>query len=235
MNEIRGSSLFRIRGRVAGIAAALVLISTSAFGTAISAGEDNTAGVVLVNMSGIFFSSFTTTGPDTGAYAGNTTVTQGSLMGTPTLTPNLPAWATFTGTSPGPIMFDLQTLNAGIGTNAMCSSNTVGNVCTPTGSPITLSQIAPNVVSLSLAGNGIAYTGTSASGSTLTTVSFTTQNNLPGTITDILMAVNSKSGFTDSVSATYTSTSSVPEPMTVSMLGFGLVCLGLFSRRRKVM
>jgi hypothetical protein len=56
---------------------------------------------------------------------------------------------------------------------------------------------------------------------------------MPGTITGILAAVLSENGFTESVSATYTSASSVPEPMTVSMLGIGLVGLGLFSRRRK--
>ena len=184
MKKIKGSSLFPIRGRIAGIAVALVLVSMSAFGTAIAPGEDNTAGVVLVNSGGIFFSFFNTTGPDTGAYAGNTTVMQGSLVGSPNLTPNLTDWASFAGTTPGPIMFDLQTLAAGIGTNAACASNAVGSICTPTGSPITLIQIAANVVSLSLTGNGIAYTGTSATGSSSTTVTFTTQNNIPGTITE---------------------------------------------------
>jgi hypothetical protein len=221
------------RGRVAAVAAALVLVSSSAFATAISSGQDRTAGQVTVNINGIFFSNFATTGPDTGAYAGNTTVTQGNLNGAVNLAPNISNWATFSGTASGTIIFDLKTLSLGIGSNADCGSNTVGNVCTPTGSPITLSQIATNTVSLSLSGNGIAYTGTSGSGSTPTIVSFTTQNNMPGTITGILAAVLSENGFTESVSATYTSASSVPEPMTVSMLGIGLVGLGLFSRRRK--
>jgi hypothetical protein len=61
-------------------------------------------------------------------------------------------------------------------------------------------------------------------------VGFTSQNNLPGTMTQILAEV-AGNGFTDSVSATYTSTSTVPEPMTLSMMGVGLLALGLVRRR----
>jgi hypothetical protein len=64
-------------------------------------------------------------------------------------------------------------------------------------------------------------------------VSFTSQNNVPGTITGILAEVASGSGFTDSVSATYDSASTVPEPMTLSMMGVGLLGLGLVRRRKK--
>ncbi len=240
MNESTRFSLFRMRGRSAGIAVALVLASTSAFGTAIPAGEDNTAGVVSVNSNGIFFAQFVTTGPDIGAFKDNTTDTQGNLMGAvPNLAPNLIDWASFSGTDSGLIMFDLQTLSPGIGTPAGCLSDAVGSICTPAGSPITLIQISPNAVSVSLTGQGISYVGSSADGSTPTTVTFTTQNNDPGTITQILARVVQPSGFQDSVSATFTATpsltSTTPEPMTVSMLGFGLVCLGLFSRRRKAL
>ena len=58
------------------------------------------------------------------------------------------------------------------------------------------------------------------------------ENNVPGTITQILAAVASANGFTNSVSATYDTTSSVPEPMTLSMMGFGLLGIGLLRRRK---
>jgi hypothetical protein len=151
------------------------------------------------------------------------------------LTPNIVDWAEFSGTAAGLIKIDLNTLNAGFGSLAGCSSNAIGSLCTPTGSPITLAQVGTNSVSISLSGNGIAYTGTSGSGSSPTIISFTSQNNVPGTITSILALVLSAGGFTNSVSATYSSTgpTTVPEPMTLSMMGLGLVSLGLIARRRK--
>jgi hypothetical protein len=233
--------------RVAAVMGALALISASAFGTAIGTGQANTAGRVTVNSNGIFFSNFvpvtipcsTTdcpgpTIPSNGPYTGTTSVLQGNLVGTPTLTPNLTDWAEFVGASAGLIKFDLQTLNPGTGTLAGCGSNAQGSTCTPTGSPITLTQISASSVSISLSGNGRAYTGTNATSSP-TLVSFSSQNNVPGTITSILAAVLSSDGFTNSVSATYSTTgvSTVPEPMTLSMMGFGLMGLGLIARRRK--
>jgi hypothetical protein len=220
--------------RVIAVTSALVLMSGSAFATAIGTGESNTGGTVLVNSSGIFFTNFAPTPPQSGSYTGTTAVTQGNLVGAPTLTPNITGWATFTGAAGGPIIFDLQTINAGVGTLAGCSSNAIGSRCTPTGSGITLEQLATGV-SISFSGVGIAYTGTSGTGSTPTVVSFTSQNNVPGNITQILAAVNSTTGFTNSVSATYDSTASaaVPEPMTLSMMGIGLLGLGLLRRRKK--
>jgi len=220
--------------RAAAIVGALMLVSGSAFATAIATGEANTAGTVNVTLNGITFSNFVPVSPNTGSYAGTTSVTQNSLIGPPTLSPNLTNWATFTGPAGGPIIFDLHTLNAGVGTAAACLSNTVGNVCTLSGnSGVTITQISQNSVSISLSGTGVAYTGTSASGSTATVVSFTSQNNVPGTITQIIAAISTGAGFTNSVSATFDSTSAIPEPMTVSMMGIGLLGLGLISRRRK--
>jgi hypothetical protein len=160
---------------------------------------------------------------------------QGNLVGSPSLTPNLVDWSEFSPVTGGPIKFDLQTLAAGFGTLAGCGSNAIGSLCTPTGSPITLAQVGLSSVSISLSGNGIAYTGTSGTGSSPTVVSFTSQNNVPGTITAILAAVQTANGFTNSVSATYSTTgpTTVPEPMTLSMMGFGLIGLGLIARRRK--
>ena len=131
-------------------------------------------------------------------------------------------------------MFDLQTLNPGTGTAGQCTSNTVGNRCTPgADSGITIEQVSATQVSIFLSGRGIAYTGSSSTGSTPTVVNFTSQNNVPGTITAILALIApGGAGFVaNSVSATYDSTSAVPEPMTLSMMGIGLVGLGLISRQ----
>lgn len=230
MNKFKISPLVRKGVTLVG---ALALISGSAFATSIGTGEVNTAGTVLVNSTGIYFSNFTAPGPNTGSYTGTTLVTQNNLTGAPTLTPNITGWATFM-TPGGTIVFDLQTINPGYGTVAGCSSNAIGSTCTPSAtSGITLTQVSATSVSISFGGSGIAYIGTSSSGSSPTVVSFTSQNNVPGTITAILAEV-ANGGFTDSVSATYDSTrvSSVPEPMTFSLMGVGLLGLGIFSRRR---
>jgi hypothetical protein len=246
MNNLKKVGLANIGSSISrsatGVAVALVMLSGTAFATAIGTGQGNSAGTVLVNSSGIFFSNFTTvpsptcTSPGcTGSYTNATGTVQGSLSGAATLTPNIVDWAEFSGTVSGLIKIDLNTLNAGYGTALGCTSNAIGSTCTPSAtSPITLVQVGANSVSISLSGNGIAYTGTSASGSSPTIISFTSQNNVPGTITGILAAVNA-GGFTNSVSATYSSTgpTTVPEPMTLSMMGLGLVSLGLIARRRK--
>ena len=225
--------------RVAGVSAALLLISTSAFATAILPGQANTSGTVTVSSLGIFFfgapgstpNVFDLGAPNTGGYAGLTGGTIQNLPGGVNLAPNVTDFTTFNGPVPGPVMFDLATFFLGTGTLAGCN-NSLNSVCTPTGSPFTLTQLA-NGVSLTLAGSGWAYTGTSGTKDNAadpTAVVFTSQNLIPGDILDILAESATVGGFTNSYSATYSSTA-VPEPTTALLMGAGLFLCGLAKRK----
>jgi len=210
----------------------LALFSGSAFATPIGPGVAHATGTILIDSAGISFSNFASTGPDTGSYMGTTSVTQGNLPGPPTVAVNITDWVTFNGPVTGAILFDLQEMDPGFGTLAPCFANDLHTSCTPSAtSPITLVQISANEVLLFLHGGGIAYNATG--GTTQTVVDFTSQNYIPGTITGILAAIHSENGFTDSVLATYTSTVSLPEPMTFSTMAVGFLGLGLIYRRRK--
>jgi hypothetical protein len=131
-----------------------------------------------------------------------------NLIG-PAVVGNLPTpivgFTTFN-TSAGVVTFDLVSLSPGYGTLAGCASNAIGNICTPTGSPITLTQVTANSVSITLNLTGIAYLGSSSTGSSPTTALFTTQNVIPGTITAILAQAFSTTGFQSSYGAVYSST-----------------------------
>lgn len=209
--------------------------------------QANIGGCVTVSLSGVmFFNTPCTTAhifdagsPDTGSYAGLTGGTIQDLLGPPvtgTLATPIINFATFT-VPGGPVHFDLMSIDAGAGTGAGCTSNTVGNSCTPPGSPFTLNQVAANKVSISLSLNGIAYLGTSGTGSSPTGVLVTSQNLIPGTITSVLAQALTASGIQNSYSATFSSVSSpvVPEPGTLVMLGAGIGMMGLsFIRRRSI-
>jgi hypothetical protein len=125
--------------------------------------------------------------------------------------------------------------------------------CTPPGAPVvcsfgvfTITQSDLNsttncpvgfnscgVVSVAFGASGIGYSGTSATGSTPYTYSFTSQFNNQ-TIQNLLILASSV-GVSNSVSLTYTPNSVVPEPGEFALVGTGLMGLGLVSRyfRRK--
>jgi hypothetical protein len=179
---------------------------------------------------------FNSSNPNTGGFAGLTGGTIQNLTGAAlTGTVPIPHFITFT-VPGGPVFFDLMSIAPGLGTSGACSSNTVGNICTPTGSPFTLIQRTAGQVEIDLSVSGLAYTGVVTSGSDVSTGLFTTQNLIPGTITAILSAVTSPSGITNSYSATFSATAPgpvIPEPGTYVLLGLGLISVASVRKRTR--
>jgi hypothetical protein len=202
-------------------------------------------GGVTVNGSGLFFNTsganvpnpFAVGGTNTGSFAG---LTGGTIqnIAPPIVGPtNVPAFATFN-TAAGVVTFNLTDIMPGVGTAGACTSNTVGNLCTPIvmgfTSPFTLNQISSNAVSISLTLNGEAFLGTAASGTSPTVGTFTTQDTMLGTITSILTASGTPAGVTESYSGSFTTGAGavVPEPFSLLLMGCGLLGVGIIARRR---
>jgi hypothetical protein len=206
--------------------------------------QNVSGGGVTVNNSGLFFNTtganvsnpFAPGGTNTGSFAG---LTGGTILNLapPVVGPtNVPGFATFN-TAAGVVTFNLTTIMPGVGSAGACTSNTVGNVCTPNlgpiMSPFTLTQIAPNAVSIALTLDGLAYLGSAASGTSPTVGTFTTQDTMLGTITSILTASGTPAGVTESYSGSFTASSTViPEPLSPLLMGFGLLGLGIVARRK---
>jgi hypothetical protein len=132
---------------------------------------------------------------------------------------------TFTGT---PLDFTLTGL--GPASSTPCSGAiTLNQTCSAPGSPFVLTDLGANT-GISLTATGTASDGVGPSSNW--TGAFTSQ--ITGeTIAQILNTISTGGSIQSTHSASF-SVTSVPEPMTLSMMGIGLLGLGLIARRRKV-
>lgn len=228
------------RSLFAGLLAIPALFITGSAQAAPITGVANIAGNVNVSGTTVAFNpTFTNTlgATESGSFAGLTGGTIGSLTGGPaTGSVNMPGFIQFTTGVAAPITFDLTFIAPGVGTAAGCSSAAMGASCTPPGSPFTLFQLSSNTVLASLNLNGVAYTGTSATGSTPTTGIFSTQDVVLGTIPAVIATLQgggTLSGITYSASfIANPTTPNVPEPASMLLMGIGLLGAGLVARRK---
>jgi hypothetical protein len=236
--KLRMESRWRGPCLVAAAAFLVSMTSGSLSATPVS-GTGNINGTVTVGTSGIqFFNNLGVPNlflgaPSNGSYTGLTGGTIDNLAGPPVVGAiSIPDFATFF-VPTGNVFFDLQNIFAGVGTAANCANNNFGSVCTPPGSPFTLTQ-TPTGVTVTLAMSGIAYTGTSSSGSSPTGGLFTAQVTTPGFISEVLAEVANNTLLKQTYSASFTSTplAPVPEPATSGLIGTALLGLGLLKSRR---
>jgi len=224
------------------LAAGAMLFTSSAMADAIiPAGTANIDGTVTVTTTSVMFANSLgtannvfDTGSGSGAFTGLTSPDSiKNLTGGPVTGPDsVIDFATFT-TNIGLVNFDLVSIDPGYGTLAGCTNNTVGNTCTTTGSPFTLTQVSANTVAFTFSLEGVFYTGSSAGGTSQGIGLFTGQQ-VPGTITGVLATLKNTGSFSNTYSATFSEfgVSSTPEPGTLVMFLTGLGLVGIVPLRR---
>ena len=133
----------------------------------------------------------------------------------------------------GVVHFDLNNIVIP-GAFGTCNTFAVNNVCNPGGnSPFVLFQSTPTQISVTFSVTASTYTGTSASGFTAydgifsTTLSGNLSNGQPDTIPNLLNFFAHPGNVVNSTwSATFSPSTSVPEPGTWMSLGLGLIAVG---------
>ncbi len=202
----------------------LIGLAAPIWATPVTGGASISGSVTVTGTTINFMPTFSTQGgtaAQTGSFSGLT----GGTYNVPTLTQSgtfpIVNFISFNQGVAVPIAFDLQQVMPGFGTAANCASNTIGAACTPANSPFTLIQTALGAnpqVAVTLSLSGIAYTGTSASGSSPAAAIYTTQLTMPpencNTVTSCLGLLASGGSVEANYSANFTtsSTSSIPEP-----------------------
>jgi hypothetical protein len=119
---------------------------------------------------------------------------------------------------------------AGVGGTASCGAAAApGQVCTPSGSAATLINGAGGDSSGTITMQGFARRISTGELSNLQMV-FTSQFNTP--FQSVLSTLAADGSVTNTFSASFAATP-VPEPVTLTLVGFGLLALGFFGRRRR--
>jgi len=148
-------------------------------------------------------------------------------------TVSVPGWMTFIpSVGAPPISLTLTSVLAGSFSSLACgSAPAAGQTCTPPGSAFNLQNqtISSSSATFDIIGNAVDGAG----GSSPFLAIFSSQFNVPYQSLLAALSINSGTGNYSGQYSVSVSASAVPEPMTLSMMGIGLLGLGLIARRRE--